>query len=134
MKEPTRRGTPTGGGPRSRSDAGGSRPPPRNQTSRADDLLQIADALEEQARTLLSQARQLQRLAASQERSGEDRTAGPGARSSGPERKPSRQGPSGRAGTGRSKEEPRGSGGDARPAKKRNNAPSWAPGGKKRKP
>lgn len=127
MKEPTRRSTPTGGGPRSRSDAGGSRPPPRNQTPRADDLLQIADVLEEQARTLLSQARQLQRLAASQERSGEDRAAGP-------ERKPSRQSPPGRGGRSRSKEEPRGSGGDARPAKKRNNAPSWAPGGKKRKP
>jgi hypothetical protein len=95
MREPTRRGPPRGAA--DNEDEGGFRAPSRPRGSRAEDLLEIADAMEEQGRALLTQARQLQRIAQSMDRGGEERPA-PRARperterSDGPERSAPRYG------------------------------------------
>ncbi len=93
MREPTRRGPPRAA---DNDDEGGLRAPTRPRGSRAEELLEMADAMEEQGRALLTQARQLQRIAQGMERSGgEDRPA-PRAR---PERseRPERGAPSERS-------------------------------------
>jgi hypothetical protein len=92
MREPTRRGPAGRAASDNDGEDGGFRAPARARGSRAEELLEMADAMEEQGRALLTQARQLQRIAQGLERGGgEDRPA-PRAR---PERseRPERTGP-----------------------------------------
>jgi len=96
MRQPTRRGPP-GRAADNDGDEGGFNAPARARGSRSEDLLEMADALEEHGRALLSQARQLQRIAQGMERSDEDRPA-PRARPSTAPRE--RSGPSERSGPG----------------------------------
>ena len=90
MREPTRRGpgsraADTDGG------EGGFRAPPRARGSRAEELLAMADAMEEQGRALMSQARQLQRIAQGMGSSSDEDRSAPRARPSAPRE---RSGPS----------------------------------------
>lgn len=160
MKEPSRRG-PAGRGP---SDRRPSRPRDDAEEPRrfappgagADQLLQLADELEDQARSLMQQARRLQHLAKGLERAEGDRPERPRSRPGGFERGgPRREGPrrersgedrdAGPPRRPRADARPRSEDGEARPRRRPDGegspprkrpagAPKWAPKGKKRKP
>lgn len=131
MREPTRRGPPRGAA--DNDDEGGFRAPSRPRGSRAEDLLEMADAMEEQGRALLTQARQLQRIAQGMDRGGEDRPAprarperterpGPSERSA--PRYGARSGPGPRGTAARSRDE----GGDSPRESKPRRGPGKPPG------
>jgi len=138
MKEPSRRG-PSRGGPtdrrpsRPRDDSDEPRRFSAPRTGGTEALLELADELEDQARSLMQQARRLQRLAQEMDRGESAPPSRPRGRTGGPERGgPRREGF--RSGA-REEERPRKrSEEEPRPRKRTGDGPAWTPKGKKRRP
>ena len=116
-----------------RSEAPASRPRGQVGARTAEELLELADELEEEGRALISDARQLQRLAERMGRGGRPDRGERGPRGEG--ERPARSGPRGQ---GESRERrrsaDRGEGGSGRPSRGSGDAPSWSPPGKRKRP
>lgn len=148
-----RSGEPMNDKNRPRPPQGGRPPiqrrPPQPRGASSEELMEMADALEEQAREILRHAKHLQRLASTLDQSERRppfrpaRTERPAARSGeeGGERPASRGGggggerPPSRGGSGGERPKGRGgSGGDRPPPRRSSSAPPWAPKGKRKRP